>query len=271
MSAVNLLRWMRPQGPDRATYHRGKVIKDDDPKKLGRVRVRVPLIMDGVEDDDLPWAACLYNFFDFIKDEDPAKRSGIGFVPTKDSKVIVQFMDGDIHCPIVVGCYPQEESGIKNELEAGEEYPSRAVVRLSGGTYLVIDTKTKEIWVNTASDFYLTVLGDVHETVVGSKTTKIVKTKDQIPEYIRTEPKGDIDKLEPKRNKKYEWEGLTDKTIEDTGNYHIFVEGDFSMEVKGKIKTKTHDDSEEEYLAKQTVKVTDDLLFTAQNIYHQEN
>ena len=73
--------------------HRGEVIDDRDPLKLGRVKVKVPAILADLN----PWALpCV-----------PYAGKGVGWfvIPPVGAKVWVEFEGGDPDFPIWTGCF----------------------------------------------------------------------------------------------------------------------------------------------------------------------
>ena len=78
---------------------RGVVVNNDDPKKIGRVRVRIYSIhgddKSGMKDDDLPWAfPCFFN---------TGYNSGTFIVPEVGATVFLLFENGESSKPIYIG------------------------------------------------------------------------------------------------------------------------------------------------------------------------
>jgi hypothetical protein len=74
--------------------YRGKVVANDDPNKLGRIRAVCPVVLG---DTTLNWALpCT-----------PYAGKGVGFfaVPPVDADVWVEFEGGDVDVPIWAGCF----------------------------------------------------------------------------------------------------------------------------------------------------------------------
>lgn len=76
-----------------------RVVENDDPSNIQRVRVRVPKVHDAIsKDSDLPWA---------LKIASSMCGSGPGYgeygVPDKGEVVYVEFQDGNPHNPIYYG------------------------------------------------------------------------------------------------------------------------------------------------------------------------
>jgi hypothetical protein len=71
----------------------GVVADNNDPEKLGRVRIR-SYVWEGVPDDKLPWAFPLFHAY-----IDSNQDRGWFSVPEKESEVLVFFPFGDIYFP----------------------------------------------------------------------------------------------------------------------------------------------------------------------------
>lgn len=111
------------------------VLDNDDPKKIGRVRVRVNQLMpkDAIPDEDCPWAV---------------SRRGLAWggqldlstfaVPSKDTQVLVRFLGGDIYCPV----YETAPVHTQTKVTAMEtNYPLRWGWKDPDGSSLVVDMK----------------------------------------------------------------------------------------------------------------------------------
>lgn len=70
------------------THFYGTVIDNDDPKKIGRVKVRVNGVYDDIEESIIPWSLPKNVSFNRL---DP---------PPKGSEVQIEFIEGEIMCPM---------------------------------------------------------------------------------------------------------------------------------------------------------------------------
>ena len=89
------------------------VVENADPEGLGRLRVRVPTLLD----DPLPsWALPCVAYAG--EDEDGRPR-GLHLIPPPGTRVWVEFAGGDLNHPIWTGCFwdPAEAPGA--DAEAG--------------------------------------------------------------------------------------------------------------------------------------------------------
>jgi hypothetical protein len=122
-------------------FHRGKVVNNNDPLKLGRVRVKVSPWFDEVKDGDCPWA-------------EPAWNSGILYIPPVNAWVWVFFENSDPEKPVwFAWSLPfngvRYQGGVWEEFgkgamdagnmfaEYGAEYPGSVVWRLPMGSALI--------------------------------------------------------------------------------------------------------------------------------------
>lgn len=192
--------------------YRGLVVKVDDPKKLGRCRIRVMPMMRLLEDDDLPWAT-------------PAKDTGdvgvdVGslIVPDVNSWVWVFFEAGDIRIPQYTGSAPHHKGSGKptvpkkslviDAMTAGKqsagdveepeytdtsEYPHSKQVRTKSGNYYEIDdTPGKEeiTWFNKVGSWIKFFFnGDV---VLHAKKDLYLITEASLKALAKTDFIGDI-------------------------------------------------------------------------------
>lgn len=106
---------------------------ENDPLKLGRVRVRAYGVYDGVErDEDLPWAQIIAPVTSAIHE---SKGQNLGIL--KDTQVFGIFLDGqNSQLPLVIGSIPKE--GDTNS-KAQENYPHNKVYETETGHFKEYD------------------------------------------------------------------------------------------------------------------------------------
>ena len=95
----------------------GIIVDPEDPEKIGRCRVRVYGVYEGIEDKDLPWANPSQKSTYFGKDG----KSGSISVPKKGTFVQVEFMNGDIYSP-EYGQIQEIADDVKDQLKKEGEY-----------------------------------------------------------------------------------------------------------------------------------------------------
>lgn len=234
---INATKYMKRQGLDSDMLYEAEVVKNNDPRFLGRIKARIKGIFDNIPDDDLPWAIPLYNHCDGSKgggySSNPEDSgSGSFHVPKVKHKVSIRFPTADPHRPIWTS-YTLDEQGILPETKVN--YPDRAVFRFSNGTYMIIDSKTNEVFLNNPGDVDITILGDVNEYIIGNKQQVIHSSKGLIPGYLTGMPGSIISQLSPKSAKKIPFQGLLGGG--DKGNMHTHVKGNQTTLIEGNRMT----------------------------------
>jgi phage baseplate assembly protein gpV len=71
----------------------GKIVDNNDPKQMGRLKCRVALIHDSVPDSDLPWC----------NPKNQSAGKGSTDIPSIGEDVFIEFPDGDYHEPMYAG------------------------------------------------------------------------------------------------------------------------------------------------------------------------
>lgn len=227
---LNLTRFMQQQGLDPKVRYEAHVVNNNDPRKLGRIQARVDGVFDGIIDDHLPWAVPAFSHADgaYNPGGDALDRSGTFMVPKNKHKVSLRFPTGDPH-RCVWGAYTVDEQVALPETE--KNYPDRAVIKFANGMYLIIDTKTNEIFFNNPGDVNVTILGDVNEYIVGNQQLVVSDDKSLIASYLANAPDTVLSRLSPRPSKEIPFTGLLSKSR--AGNRHIHVTGDQTMLVEG--------------------------------------
>jgi hypothetical protein len=105
--------------------YKAKVIDNNDPKKINRVKIRVNGLMDGIPNTHLPWA--FYNSPFFVM-----AHAGAFIRPPVNSFVSVWFADGELHDAYYTG-------GI---VEASSDLPDNAN---QNGKYVLFESPDKHI------------------------------------------------------------------------------------------------------------------------------
>jgi uncharacterized protein involved in type VI secretion and phage assembly len=104
--------------------YRGTVVDPRDPDKLGRVKVRVPIVHEDLDEAQLPWAMPC----------SPYAGQDVGFfmIPPGGANVWVEFEQGEVDLPIWTGCF--WESGQLPENAQVDEPEKVQVFRVEGIT-----------------------------------------------------------------------------------------------------------------------------------------
>lgn len=112
--------------------YRGSVEDNADPKKLGRLKLRIPSVLGTTSSD---WALpCLP--FGGLADQ------GLFSVPEAGAAVWVEFEEGDLRQPIWTGTFWQNEGDTPEEAALDE--PTTRLLKTPGGHLLQFDDKSGE-------------------------------------------------------------------------------------------------------------------------------
>jgi len=140
----------------------GKVVDNNDPKKLQRCKVRCRGIHDGVPDDDLAWAVKLQG----------AGGGGTKVdVPPLGTEVIVEFQDDTLYHPLYYGTR-QTISALSSEL-TGTNYPHQINEIDRTGNLIVRDTTTNEFIFTHISGTTIHIDGSGNVTIKVAKSLSI--------------------------------------------------------------------------------------------------
>ena len=157
--------------------YRAKVLDNNDPEMLGRIKAQVyPMFADITDPELLPWAVPMAPIWDGAGDD-----IGHFAIPKVDSFVFVMFEAEDIYQPIYIGEAPTAQKGLPSELTMN--YPNRKVVKSTSGITFIVDDTDVQIRMNHPTGTYVLVdtNGDVifnpnstHRTEINafSRTTK---------------------------------------------------------------------------------------------------
>lgn len=145
-------------------FHAAKVIDNNDPKKLGRVKVRVYGIYDDeIPDSDLPWAL---PDFDFI-----GSTKGSFIVPVNDALVNVYFENNDIYLPKYTNKVIQKDALESMTADYANDYPDTMVFfETDNGDYFKINRNTLDMEFRHASGLLIMVDKDGNVEVDNTKT-----------------------------------------------------------------------------------------------------
>jgi len=225
----NLTKTLKKQGVSKNTAHEGIVVDNEDPDQLGRIRVRIKELNQNIEDKHLPWCIPKFAHVDGAKGGDDFDRSGTFFVPKKKTKVLVEFQDGDPHFPIWRGYTVDEKTKLK---ETNKNYPNRAIVRFSNGMFILVDTKTNEVFIHNPGDTHLIVQGDMEQHVFGNVQETCHDSQSKaIDNYFLNDKDLPIKEAKQSQQKKTNFKGLGKKS--GSGNRHVHVKGDYTLKIEG--------------------------------------
>ena len=131
--------------------YRGLVLDNDDPDKLGRIKVKIFTVFSSeIPATYLPWAVPAFPLF---------TGSGNGFgsfaVPEINSHVFVMFEAQDFNQPVYFAEAPTASLGIPTE--SATNYPSRRVLKTKNGIVFYIDDSNKEIKVTHPTGAFIQI------------------------------------------------------------------------------------------------------------------
>jgi len=132
--------------------YRAEVLDNNDPSKLGRIKVNVFGSFDGIEASSLPWAVPAMPIF-------TGSGDGFGFfsIPEVSSHVWCFFEAGDINQPVYFAEAPSGVYGLPEERDT--DYPCTKVIKTKNGITITIDDKfgNEEIKITHPAGSVLTI------------------------------------------------------------------------------------------------------------------
>jgi len=238
-------------------FYRGIVVNNNDPKKSGRIQIRVYPMFEGVDDRDLPWA--------IFADPQMGGYSNVGGVniPLVNSHVFLFFENGDFRFPVYFAGAPSIENNnpdiptlsrktdieVTNINEARSTsvptanggafsepvsayaavYPNNRVYRSEKGILVELDDTDGKVRIHiyhpSGTREEIDNSGNKVEHVVATKTTVIAGNDNN-------EVKGNQN-ITVRSNHKLKIEGQGD--VEITGKRNIVVGGDSDLTVSGNV------------------------------------
>lgn len=180
----------------------GRVVDNNDPRHLSRVRVYVPLIFEGIEEAHLPWSLPSSNV-------EATPDSGVFDVPKVGSKVSVKFQGGSPDHPIYYPYSGDEQTILE---EALVNYPFRKIRKFGLNTIVILDTRTNEIFINHKG-------GDAHLNFEDSNVILDIKNGN-----LNTKVDGDI--VSKSKNYSIECDNYTLKAGKTTMESKFLFKGD---------------------------------------------
>ena len=181
----------------------GTVVDNNDPKKLGRLKINVPTVYGNIKTDDLPWASPSfpYGYHD----------RGIFFVPEVGALVTVMFLNNSPYTAVWMGAIHREDDNIVPQ-EIKENYPNRKEIKTKVG-YILFDDETNYIQIKhkNGSEIVFSDNGDIvihaaKDLVLLSDNYILENPKNKtnvlsLPEY---KSKNEVDRMSESQKTEYE-------------------------------------------------------------------
>lgn len=202
----------------------GIVTNNQDPDKLGRVKVKLPIRKpNSGNETETDWAMVAMPM--------AGKQRGMFFLPEVDDEVLVAFLDGDINCPYIIGSLwnakdtpPETNADGKNNI--------RKIKSRSGHEIILNDEDGKEkIEIRTKSGDYI-LLEDTKKIEMKDKSGNNSVTIDSSANSVAIKGKNAVT---IKSDTKVEIDGGGNKiTIDSSG---IKIESKSQIKIKGNMVT----------------------------------
>lgn len=109
----------------------GVVTDNKDPEKLGRVKIKFPVLS---EQDTTHWAPMVM--------QGAGKKRGWYFIPEVDDEVLVMFEHGDLNSPIVVGAL---WNGKDKPADTNPGSNPRRVIKSRAGSRIIFDDENEKL------------------------------------------------------------------------------------------------------------------------------
>lgn len=152
--------------------YRGTVADNNDPEQLGRLRVTVPSLFGS---EKTTWALPCLPFGGF-------KKQGLFFIPEKDSRVWVEFEEGDATRPIWTGVFWDSKKDLPDD--AAKETPTTRILQTPSGHKLQFDDADGERRIKlthpTESELILEEDGSIELTNSQGMTLRLNNEREEI-------------------------------------------------------------------------------------------
>lgn len=247
---------------DRTKPYEAIVVDENDPDRYGQLRARVPGLMDGIGDGDLPWARPRWNhpFGQMAKRvRGIGKTSFFGGVPKRGNKVMLRFPTGDPNVCFWSADAPIDKLSKDDVYDTN--YPNRMGMRLPNGLQIVIDQQTNELFFINPGDYHMTIFGDVNQTIVGNQQLIVTGDKGEVPAYLLNDPNMSAKYLGPDPQNRIPFKGLLGRR---TGSQHVIIKGNQTLEVYGDQKEVIHGSKTTEVTGDHGIKVGGDYKMAAE-------
>jgi hypothetical protein len=202
----------------------GQVIDNQDPEQLGRIRVKIPGVLDFKEPEHYPWCIPDWHHVD-----GSTNWSGSFDVPKLNAVVGIWFqespdVEGSAYHPIWTAHNLFSPQILR---DAKHHYPNRKVHRFANGAHAVIDTEDDSVWLYNPGETHAKSQGKL---CIKSEETFVILSDVEV--------------------------GVRAPEIALRAKDHLILESEnrLTMRCKGRMNIESRDDIQ--MLARQNVKVT---------------
>lgn len=133
-SLIKIMNANSGKRPPTSRNHKAIIVDNNDPEKLGRVKIRIPGFIEG-SDEDLPWSYPTPEIF-----QGGSKRSLKMSVPKKGTHINVSFPDGNLYNPRYSGSDIDKKNAALDKFK--EDYPHTRGWVDESGNYELYNDKT---------------------------------------------------------------------------------------------------------------------------------
>jgi len=142
-------------------FYRGKVLDNTDSSQLGRIKVNIHGVFDGISSQYLPWAVPAMPLF-----SGSGTDQGCFCVPDVGTYVWCFFEGAHLYQPVY---FAEASDGVHGKIsERTTNYPNRRILKTKNDIVIYIDDTDKEIKVDHPSGAYVTIDGSGNIEIKGT-------------------------------------------------------------------------------------------------------
>jgi len=143
-------------------FYRGKVLSNSDSSQLGRIKVNIHGVYDGIDSSDLPWAVPASSVF-----VGAGSDQGCFCVPDVGTYVWCFFEANNLYQPVYFASAPSGVHGLPSERTTN--YPNRRVLKTGAGIVVLIDDSAELIKVDHPSGAFVSIDNAGNISISGTK------------------------------------------------------------------------------------------------------
>lgn len=154
-------------------FYRGKVLSNSDPDQLGRVKIEVFGVLEGLESQYLPWAVPAMPML-----TGAGSDCGYFSVPIVGSYVWCFFEAADLYQPVYFAEATDGVHGLPTERTTN--YPNRRVLKTSSGITILLDDVSELVKIDHPSGTNVSIDNSGNVSINSSGNVNIVGSGDVI-------------------------------------------------------------------------------------------